>query len=69
MSKYMSDMYRVEIVYSDGSEINFDVRPIGADFEVNAMMSMLTRGLCLSSNCYKATCYNCKGEIEYRYVP
>lgn len=57
----MKQTFFIELVYNDGSEVNFDVSIDGEDHDVYATLMMITRGTLMASMAKSIVCYNDQG--------
>ena len=57
----MKQRFWIALVYDDESETGFYVEVEGADHQIKALLSMITRGTLMASMAYRATCYNSEG--------
>lgn len=58
----------VIVSYHDDSEFQFDVTAEGKEHEIIAVFMRVTRGVLITSNAYKATCYRNDGFEVCAYV-
>lgn len=58
----------IELEYSDGSNMTFDVTMEGKEHEIVASLLMITRGTLMASMACKATCYKSDGFEVCSYI-
>ena len=65
---HMERKFTVFVQYEDETEFSFDVTVEGADHEIMAELSMITRGVLMTSSAKRAICYNDQGFDVCAYV-
>lgn len=66
--RFMKYTATIQLEYSDGSDITFDVTMEGKEYDIVASLLMITRGTLMASIACKATCYKPDGFEICSYV-
>lgn len=65
---HMIREFTIIVVYSDDTEFSFIVKVEGPDHKIMAELSMITRGILMTSSAQRAYCYNDQGFVVCSYI-